>query len=83
MSTTIDVFRDEAVEAAARDAVRLDEPRALLDRFATLVRESGSKDEETAARYIVDRLEALGVPVTVHAEAQPPQYGRDCPLCRS
>src|SRR4029079_4986437 len=67
VSTTIDVFRDEAVEAAARDAVRLDEPRALLDRFATLVREAGSKDEETAAGYIVDRLEALGVPVTVHA----------------
>jgi len=67
VSTTIDVFRDVAIESAARDAVRLDEPRALLDRFATLVRESGSKDEETAARYIVSRLEALGVPVTVHA----------------
>src|SRR5690606_33552482 len=66
VSTTFEVFKDEALERAARDAIRLDEPRALLERFATLVRESGTPDEETAARYIVDRLRALGVPVTVH-----------------
>ena len=61
-----DVFTDEAVEKAAKAAVTLDEPRALLDRFATLVRESGTADEEVAARYIVGRLEALGIPVTLH-----------------
>ena len=60
------MFRDEALEAAARDAVRLDESRALLDRFITLVRESGTADEETAGRYLVSRLQALGVPVTLH-----------------
>ncbi|MEZ5285768.1 MAG: M28 family peptidase [Vicinamibacterales bacterium] len=60
------MFRDDAVEAAARDAVRLDEPRALLDRFVTLVRESGTPDEDAAARYLVGRLEALGIPVSVH-----------------
>jgi hypothetical protein len=43
----------------------------LLDRFATLVRESGTPAEETAGRYIVDRLETLGVPVTLHT---PPLY---------
>ena len=32
----------------------------------TLVRESGTADEDTAGRYIVDRLQALGVPVTLH-----------------
>src|SRR5262245_12291463 len=64
--TTFDIFKDEAVEAAARSAIALDEPRALLDRFVTLVRESGTGDEETAGRYIVARLEALGVPVTLH-----------------
>ncbi len=62
----IDVFKDEALEALAREAVRLDESQALLDRFITLVRESGTADGEIASRYIVDRLTALGVPVTLH-----------------
>lgn len=60
------VFKDELLEAAARDAVRLDESRALLDTFITLVRESGTPDEETAGNYLVSRLQALGVPVTLH-----------------
>ena len=63
---TFVVYRDPALEAAARDAIRLDEPRALLDRFITLVRESGTADERTAADLIVGRLQALGIPVTVH-----------------
>jgi hypothetical protein len=62
----MNLFKDEALEAAAHAAIRLDEPRALLDRFVTLIRESGTADEETAGRYIVDRLKALGVPVTLH-----------------
>jgi N-acetylated-alpha-linked acidic dipeptidase len=66
MATMFTVFRDEALEASARDAISLDEPRALLDRFVTLVRESGTPAEETAALYIVDRLRALGIPVTLH-----------------
>src|SRR5262245_32500216 len=60
------MFKDEALEAAAVRAIRLDEPRALLDRFSTLVRESGTPDEEAGGRYIVERLKALGVPVTLH-----------------
>jgi peptidase M28-like protein len=60
------MFKDESLEAAACGAVRLDEPRALLDRFNSLVRESGTPDEDTAGQYIVDRLRALGVPVTLH-----------------
>ena len=60
------MFKDELLEAAARDAVRLDESRALLDTFITLVRESGTADEETAGHYLVSRLQALGVPVTLH-----------------
>ena len=67
MSATFDVFTDETVETAARSAIALDESRALLDRFSTLVRESGTPDEETAARYIAARLQALGIPVTVHS----------------
>lgn len=63
------VFRDERLEAEARRAISMDEPRALLERFATLVRESGTADEEAAARYIAGRLAALGVPATVHEPA--------------
>ena len=66
MSTQFDVFTDVSLESAARDAIRLDESAALLDRFSTLVRESGTPDEATAAEYIVERLRALGIPVTVH-----------------
>lgn len=60
------IYTDEALETAAREAITLDEPRALLDRFVTLVRESGTPAEETAGLYIVDRLKALGIPVTLH-----------------
>lgn len=67
MADTLTVFTDAPLEAAARDAIRLDEPRALLDRFVTLVRESGTPAEEAAGRYLVERLEALGIPVTLHA----------------
>ena len=66
MSKSFTVYRNESLEADAHAAVRLDEPRSLLDRFVTLVRESGTADEEAAARYLVDRLAALGVPVTLH-----------------
>ena len=62
----MNVFKDEALEQVARDAIRLDESKALLERFVTLVRESGTADEEAAGRYIVERLKALGVPVTLH-----------------
>src|SRR5262245_12402500 len=62
----IDLYTDESLETAARDAIRLDESRALLDRFATLVRESGTPAEHEAGRYLVERLEALGIPVTLH-----------------
>src|SRR5256886_17053625 len=53
-------------EGTLRDAVSLEEPRALIHRFSTLVRESGSEDEWTAAREIAGRLAAWGVPHTVH-----------------
>jgi N-acetylated-alpha-linked acidic dipeptidase len=67
VSNRFQIFKDEALEAAARDAIRLDESQALLERFATLIRESGTPAEEAGAAYIVERLNALGVPVTVHA----------------
>jgi hypothetical protein len=43
-----------------------DVPWALIERFSTLVRESGSADERTAAEYIAGRLRELGVPHQVY-----------------
>jgi N-acetylated-alpha-linked acidic dipeptidase len=53
------------VEGALLGEISIDEPWALIERFSTLARESGSKDEATAAEYIAGRLQALGVPHTV------------------
>jgi hypothetical protein len=53
-------------EPALRAAVSLEEPRALIHRFSTLVRESGSDDERTAAQEIAERLRSWGVPHTVY-----------------
>ena len=58
---------DEALEREARALIATDDAAALLERFATLNRDSGTPDEHLAGRYIAERLEALGVPVTVHA----------------
>jgi hypothetical protein len=41
-------------------------PGALLEKFATLVRESGSEDEREAAAFIVRHLEEAGVPHRVY-----------------
>ncbi len=43
-----------------------DEPWSLIERFTALVRESASDDEREAARYIEERLKALGVKHTVY-----------------
>ncbi len=66
MSKSFTVYKNESLEGDAHGAIRLDEPRALLERFVTLVRESGTADEDAAGRYLVERLAALGVPVTLH-----------------
>ena len=39
---------------------------SLIERFAVLVRESGSIDERAAAHFITSRLEVLGVPFELH-----------------
>ncbi len=53
-------------EQRVLDDISLGEPWALVERFASLVRESGSEDERIAAEYIAGRLSALGVPHQVH-----------------
>jgi hypothetical protein len=62
-------FKDHALERRALEAIDVVEADALLQRFSTLVRDSGSADERAAGEYVVERLKALGIPVTVHDPA--------------
>ena len=57
---------DHAAETAMLADVSVEAPWALIERFSTLVRESGSEDERTAARYISQQLSGWGVPHTVY-----------------
>ena len=52
---------DEAVVREGLENVALAEPWSLIERFADLVRESGSSDEREAAEYIADRLSSYGL----------------------
>jgi hypothetical protein len=56
----------DAREKQLLEEVGTELPNAVLERFATLVRESGSEDERVAASFISERLEELGVPHRVH-----------------
>ena len=53
-------------EAAITGAVSLDAPWALVEKFSTLVRDSGSKSERRAVDYIMKQLSKWGVPHTLH-----------------
>jgi len=46
--------------------VNVDEPWKLVEKFATLVRLSGSREEKEAVEYLTSRLEALGIRFTVY-----------------
>ncbi len=56
------VDREEQVVAT----VRVDDAWALVEEFSTLVRESGTDEEREAVGRITRRLDALGIPHTVH-----------------
>lgn len=55
-----------ALEETILQELSIDAPWALIERFTTLVRESGSEDERIGAKYISDQLSEFGVPHTVH-----------------
>ena len=57
---------DRRAEEAVLADLSLTDARALLDRFSSLVRESGSRDEAAAAQFIAARLRDWGVPHTLH-----------------
>jgi N-acetylated-alpha-linked acidic dipeptidase len=55
-----------SLESTLLDELSPEVPWALIERFTTLVRESGSEDERESARYIIGQLKALGVPHEVY-----------------
>lgn len=54
------------IEKLVTGEIELDVPRAVLERFSTLIRESGSKDEKIASEFLVDYLVKWGVPHKVY-----------------
>ena len=62
----METVADRRTEEALLADLSLTDARALLDRFSSLVRESGSRDEAAAAQFIAARLRAWGIPHTLH-----------------
>ncbi|MCZ0935650.1 MAG: M28 family metallopeptidase [Gemmatimonadetes bacterium] len=56
----------DALEPDLLGAVSFDAGWSLLERFSTLVRESGSDDEHVAAEYIAAELSRMGVPFEMY-----------------
>ena len=55
-----------SLEETILGELSIDAPWALVERFTTLVRESGSEDERLSAQYISERLSEFDVPHTVY-----------------
>ena len=62
----ITAWRDPELEQELLASVSLDAPWATVERFATLVRLSGSPEERQAVDYLIDRLQSWGVPYELH-----------------
>ena len=62
----IQTWRDTDLEAAILDDITLDEPWALIERFSTLTRLSGSADEAQAVDYITGKLSGWGIEHAVY-----------------
>jgi peptidase M28-like protein len=62
----METVSDRRTEELLLADLSLNDARALLDRFSTLVRESGSRDEATAAQFIAARLRDWGIPYSLH-----------------
>jgi N-acetylated-alpha-linked acidic dipeptidase len=62
----LNTWRDAQAEQQVFGMISEQEPRALVNRFAELVRETGTEDERLAADYIADRLGKLGIRHEVH-----------------
>lgn len=63
---SVAAFEDPNAEGKLLETISVDAPWAVLERFSTLVRETGTEDEWIAARYLADRLKEWGVPHTLY-----------------
>jgi hypothetical protein len=52
---------ENKLEDQVTNQILIDEPWKLIEKFSTLVRESGSPDELEAGRYIIGRLKHYGI----------------------
>src|SRR5687767_2632868 len=64
--TRIAGWHDAALEPDLLASVSLDAPWAAVERFAALVRLSGSAEERQAVDHLIGRLRGWGVPHTLH-----------------
>ena len=71
---------DSSVVDDGLQSVSIDEPWALIERFADLHRDSGSEDERRAAEYMAERLRALGLDPVVHEPELYLSVPRSCSL---
>jgi hypothetical protein len=55
-------WKDSALEQEILNSITLDAPWAVVEKFATLVRLSGSAEEREAVNYLMARLAEWGVP---------------------
>jgi N-acetylated-alpha-linked acidic dipeptidase len=62
----ITAWSDPEAERSLLELATTEEPWKLLERFAGLVRESGSEGERAAARYVAERLASWGIPFAVY-----------------
>ncbi|MBI4277073.1 MAG: peptidase M28, partial [Armatimonadetes bacterium] len=62
----ITTWRDASFEAALTGTVTDENPWAVVTKFSTLVRESGTPQEREAFDYLMGRLKSWGVPHTLH-----------------
>src|SRR5688572_23583568 len=65
-ATRITSWSDTALEQDLLDSISLDAPWATIERFASLVRLSGSPEEREAVDDLRAQLMGWGVPHTLH-----------------
>jgi N-acetylated-alpha-linked acidic dipeptidase len=65
-NSTTSVAELTSAESALLDEVRIDDGWALVERFTSLVRGSGTEDEASAVGEITAQLQQWGIPYTVH-----------------
>lgn len=56
----------DGVEKRLIDEISMDTPKVILERFGSLVRESGSEDEKKAAEFLSSLLDQWEIPHQVH-----------------